>query len=259
MKRIFTLSLLLSSSLAWSISFVKVKNFNFNYANGLGIGQAASFDVVKNQSQIKVTKVGTDLEFSSPLLDDNIVWKDAPAMILDSKVDVKGFNLDLDKKVITSLTSALFTSDSRMSLQGLTADCLRKAASDVFEEVIAGCLSEGNLKVASFDSQSLNEFVSLIADEIDLKNVTVKSLNLNVKNKAFTMSLSTKIGVNGTIRARGTTDVDYQNKKAVIKVDEVKFGILNITSKFFAEIEKMKSESVEVRRPYIYLTYKNNN
>lgn len=259
MKRIFTLSLLLSTSMSWAISSAKVKNFNFNYANGLGEGRATSFDVVKNQSQVTVTKVGSDLEFSSSLLEENFIWKDAPVMILDSKVNVAGFNLDLDKKVIASLTSALFVSDSKMSLQGLTADCQRKSASDVIEEVIAGCLSEGNLKVASFDSQSLNNFVSLISEEVDSQNLTVKSLNLAVKNKAFNLSLSTKIGVNGTIKARGTTDVDYQNKKAVIKVDEVKFGILNITSKFFAEIEKMKNESVEVRRPYIYLTYKNNN
>ena len=256
MKRIFTLSLLLSSSLAWSINSVKVKNFNFNYADGKGIGQAASFDIVKNQAQVLVMRVGNDLEFSSPILEENIIWKDVPAMIIDSKATVQNFNMELDKKVITSLSSAKFESESRMSLQNLTADCQRKNASDIFEEIIAGCLTEGNLKVSSFDSKAVNEIFSLIADDSLNKNVQVKSLNLTVKNKAFNLSLSTKIGVNGTIKARGTSDVDYKNKKAVLKIDEVKFGILNITSKFFAEIEKLKNESVEVRRPYIYITYK---
>lgn len=254
MKRIFTLSLLLTSSLAWSVSSVKVQNFNFNYVDGTGVGTASAFEIVTNQTQVFVNRVGADLEFSSPLLTEPLRWKDAPSFILGSKVDVKGFNLTLNKDLNANLTSGNFDSESKMSIQNVSAQCFRASGADVFEEVIAGCLQQGVVKFSSFESRSLDTFVSLLTDEVETESTQVRSLNLNFAKKNFNLTANAKFGVNGTLRAKGSADVDYQNKKAVIRVTEVKFGILNITGKFFTEIEKLDLKGVEVRRPYIYIT-----
>lgn len=257
MKRILTLSLLLSSSLSWSVSSVKVQNFNFNYADGKGSGTASSFEIVKNQSQVFVNRNGTDLEFSSPLLEENVVWKNAPSLILDSQVEVRGFDLNLGKNLVANLVSGQFNSDSKMSVKNVSADCSRLTGSDVFEELINGCLEKGTVKVATFVSESVDAFFANVnEDDIYPDSTTqVRSLNLTFAKKNFNLTANAKFGVNGTLKARGNTEVDYQNRKATIRITEVKFGILNITNKFFAEIKKMDIEGMRVSQPYIYFDF----
>lgn len=256
MKRIFALSFFLTSTLAWSVSSMKVQNFNFNYVDGTGVGTAAAFEIVTNQNQVFVNRVGADLEFSSPLLAEPILWKNAPSLILDSKTDVKEFNLNLNKELTATLASGTFDSESKMSIQNVSAQCSRAKGVDVFEEVLAGCLQKGVVKFSSFESRALDTFVSLLSGEVETESTQVRSLTLNLDKKNFNLTANARFGVNGTLRGRGSAEVDYQNKKAVIKVTEVKFGFLNITGKFFTEIEKLEVKGVEVRRPYIYLTLK---
>ncbi|MFA5584511.1 MAG: hypothetical protein WDA09_09885 [Bacteriovoracaceae bacterium] len=259
MKRFFTLSLFLTSSLAWSVSSVKVQNFNFNYVDGSGVGTASAFEIITSQAQVFVNRVGTDLEFTSPLLEESVTWKDAPSLILDSKVTVNGFNLNVDKDLVATLANAQFDSESKMSIQNASAQCARSQGIDVFEQLIAGCLQKGSVKFASFESRSLDSFISLLRDEVETESTQIRSLNLTFDKKNFNLTANAKFGINGTLRAKGNADVDYQNKKAVIRVTEVKFGILNITGKFFSEIEKKNIKGMEVRRPYIYFTLNEKN
>jgi len=45
-------------------------------------------------------------------------------------------------------------------------------------------------------------------------------------------------------------------KKITVKVSEVKFSYLDVTSQVFDELKKQESESVKVSKPYIYITIK---
>lgn len=256
MKRFFALSLLITSTLVWSVSSVKVQNFNFNYSDGNGVGTASAFEIITSSAQVYVNRVGTDLEFSSPLLEGPVHWRNAPALILNSKVVVKGFNLALNNDLVANLSSGQFDSDSKMTVQNFSAQCSRSNGEDVFEQVVMGCLHKGLIKVSSFESRSVDAFVSLLSDDVGTEGTHVRSLNLSIDKKSFSLSANAKFGVNGTLRGKGTIDVDYLNKKAVIRVNEVKFGFLNITGKFFSEIEKLDVEGMEVRKPYIYFNLK---
>ncbi|HLW58211.1 MAG TPA: hypothetical protein VKY27_12535 [Bacteriovoracaceae bacterium] len=254
MKRIFTLSLLLTSSVVWSVSSLKVQNFNFMYSDGTGSGTASEFEIVTSQTQVLVNRVGSDLEFSSAVLETPFVWRNAPQMILDSKVTVTDFNLNLNKDFKATITRGEFESEKKMTIQNGSAQCQRLQGVDAIEQVINGCLAKGVVKFSNFESRSLDAFIAALTDTVEPESTQIRSLTLNLDKKNFNLTASAKFGVNGTLRAKGTADVDYQNKKAVFKVNEVKFGFLNITGKFFTEIEKMDVKGLEVRRPYIYLS-----
>lgn len=253
MKNILTLSLLLTSSLCWSVSAVKVQNFNFNYMEGAGTGSAISFEVIKNQSQVFVNRAGNDLVFSSSLLEENAVWRNAPSFVLDSAVEVKGFNLHLSKTLTATLSSGKFVSDTKMAINSVSVECARDKGADVFEEVINGCLEKGVVKVTDFVSQSVESFLAKFSEkEFYPENTQVRSLNLVLLNNNFNLSANAKFGINGTLKARGNAQVDYLKRKGTLKITEVKFGILNITNKFFDEVRKMEIKGLVVNQPYLY-------
>lgn len=252
MKKVFTLSLLLTSTLVWSVSSLKVQNFNFKYSDGIGSGTASDFEIITSQTQISVTRSGSDLEFSSPVFEAPIVWTNAPGLILDSKVSVTGFNFNLQKELTSSLSRGEFVSEDKMTIQNVNVTCSRAQGTDVYEQVISGCLNKGTIKVANFESMGFESFIAQMTDTVEPEGTQVRSLNLTLDKKNFNLSATAKIGVNGTLKAKGTADVDYKNKKAVVKVNEVKFGFLNITNQFFTELQKKEIKGLVVKKPYIY-------
>lgn len=252
MKRIFILSLMLTSSLVWSVSSVKVQNFNFNYSDGSGVGTAAEFEIITSRTEVLVNRVGSDLEFTSPILEQTLVWRNAPQMILDSEVNVTGLNLNLGKDFTANLTRGEFNSEKKMTIQNGLAQCLRVQGADAIEQVLNGCLAKGTIKFSNFESRSLDALIALLTDTVETESTQVRSLNLSLDKKNFNLTATARFGVSGTLRAKGTADVDYHNKKATIRVNEVKFGFLNITNKFFSEIEKKDIKGLEVKRPFIY-------
>jgi hypothetical protein len=126
--------------------------------------------------------------------------------------------------------------------------------------VISGCLQKMSLKSSGFSSkgesgidQALLKAIDESHDEI-LGGVSIKNLDLRINAGKFELSADVKAQISGEAKANGTMKYDQPTKKLTVKISEVKFGFLDVTSRVFDELEKQESNSFKVSKPYLYIT-----
>ncbi|MBA2404478.1 MAG: hypothetical protein H0V66_06890, partial [Bdellovibrionales bacterium] len=92
-------------------------------------------------------------------------------------------------------------------------------------------------------------------DEV-LGSVGIKNLNLKVTAGKFDLSAEVKAQISGTAKGSGTIKYEAAAKKITVKVSEIKFGILDVTSQVFDELKKQESATLKVSKPHVYITVK---
>jgi hypothetical protein len=101
------------------------------------------------------------------------------------------------------------------------------------------------------------EFLSEVI-EIPTKgeDVEVSSFDLRINGKRFDLSTDIRAQISGKVKASGQISYNSTQGLIVVKITEVKFGFLNITSMVFDELKKNESPRLKVREPYIYYQLK---
>lgn len=266
MKKILVLLFITSIAHA-QVSQVEVKNFNFDYTAPRGEGTAEAFSYQKqmNEAQkVSVEKLGEDFKIVLEGVENQeIDFKNPPSLIKDAEqIKLSAFNFIFQNKVSLSMARALFQSPGKsMDLSNLSLNCDRAMAyPEVMEQVIVGCIQQMSLKTTGFSSQgeggvdqALMKAIDLGHDEL-LGATTIKNVDFKLTQGKFQFSAEIKAQISGKATGSGTVNYEADGKKVTVKVSEVKFGILNVTSQVFDELKKQESPKMKVSKPYIYIT-----
>lgn len=258
------------TSMAWGqVSQVNIKNFNFNYQAPQGDGTAESFSYqqkVVDAQKVHVEKIGEDFKILLEGVENQeLTFKDAPDLMKNAQeIKLSAFNLSFADTVSLTMTSAIFNSpEKNIDLSNMNLACDRISTfPEVMDQVISGCIQKMTLKTsglttdgeAGFD-QALMKAIDESHDEI-LGGVSIKNLNLKVTSGKFELSAEVKAQISGTAKGTGTIKYEAVAKKLTVKISEIKFGFLDVTSQVFDELKKQESSTLKVSKPYIYITLK---
>jgi hypothetical protein len=222
MKKLLLLTLAFSS-LSYAAD-VHVNHFNFDYTAPHGEGRADEVFVTvdKVEKDFKVVLQGTE--------NRELEFKNAPGFLADAEtMTMKDFNFHLTDALDLSMASGAFNSEkSELGLTDMSLSCVKAS--------LEGCLENLLFKAGRFTSN----------------DTKVKSMNFKMTAGAFNFTAD----YSGKVKGNGSMSYDKTTSVLAIKISEVKFSILNITSKVFAELKKKESEKIKVKQPYIYITLK---
>jgi hypothetical protein len=266
----FLLTFIFASSLGFAqVKQVEIKNFNFSYTAPLGEGVAESFSYQnqkEGEQKIQVEKFADvfKLKFEGSE-NQELEFKNAPAFIQEAEtINLNTLNLNLGQSVSLGLSQGQFVStNEELTLKNMNLSCDRLGFSSQFlDEVLSGCIQRMSFKVSGFSSfpqkgidyaliEALNSSSQMKATSLSIKNVDLK-----INSGKFQLSADVKAQISGTVSASGTAKYDTPTKKITIKVSEIKFGFIDLTTKVFDELKKQENETLKINKPYIYITVK---
>lgn len=246
---------------------VQVKNFSFSYQNPHGQGEATSFSRNKFSAneKVNVTVDRIDQDFHLQVTggeNESFVLKNAPSFMTDADtISINGFNLDFNEQLNLSLSSGKFDSKSdSLQLDGLTLSCQKLGPEEnIMDQLITGCIQKMSLKSSKFSSAGAEDLLASALDEAFvsvLGGVGVNSIALSTNAGKYELAAEVKAQISGKVKSSGNLSYDASSGKLTVKISEVKFGILNITSKVFDELKKQESAKLSVKAPYVYLLLK---
>ena len=267
--KIFFSILMLTSFAHAQVSQGEIKNFNFSYQAPLGDGVADSFSYqqkLDDAQKVHVEKMGDDFKINLEGVENQeIMFKNAPDLVKNAQsINLASFNLSLMDRALLSMSSGEFhSSDNDINLKNFNLACDRVPTfKDVLDQVLSGCVQKLNLKVGGFSSLGGDGLEQALMKAIDQQHdsfkgsVGIKNLDLKIAAGKFQLSADLKAQISGTATGSGTLKYEPEIKKVTVKVSEIKFGFLDLTSQVFDELKKQESSSMKVSKPYIYLTIK---
>ncbi|MFP5387476.1 MAG: hypothetical protein ACLGHN_15465 [Bacteriovoracia bacterium] len=268
MKSLLISGLMLSSMAYAEPLKITVQNFNFSYQNPLGEGSATSFTrnrLLNNEVQVKVEKVENNFHLEvSGAENEEFELKDAPSFMTEAEtMSVNAFNLTLADNLNLNLGSGNFYSkDDSLELSALSLNCNRdQSLTEEMDQIISGCVKSMNLDMGKFSSASVEKTImhtleSSMGFVFEKATLGVSSLDLTSQNGSYKLAADVKAQVSGKVKSKGNLNYDPASGVLSVKISEVKFGFLNITSKVFDELKKKESEKLQVKKPYVYYKLK---
>ena len=261
-------TLLLSTQAFGQVQKVEIKNFNFNYRAPTGEGLADKFSYQKAVQEAQVVKVERIGEEFKILLEGTenreLHWKGAPDLVLGADViKLSSFNLDYGSALNVTAASGYFQSPLRiLSFNNLNLVCDRTyVLEEGFEQLISGCFQRLQFKASAFNSEG-EGFDQAIMKAFDeghnelLAKMGARNVDLKISSGKFNLSANVQAQVSGNVKSKGEMKFEASLKKITVKIDEVKFGFLNVTSKVFDELKKQETDSLKVSKPYVYIFLK---
>ncbi len=275
MKKLFYSCILLSSLSFAQTQRVEVASLNFDYVSPRGEGTAAVFTrsqtPVRDGAKVFVEKIGEDFKIIvEGTRREEFDVKKAPAFFLKAEsMNLRNANLSLSSTVKLSLLSGLILNPKNaLSLESLYLDCDRLSApGDLADQLIKGCIQRMGLQAAKFISESrgqetLVEALSgAIAATLNQRRAfagaDIRSVGAAIRNGSYNAEATVKLPiVTGKVKSNGLVSYDDAGKVFTIRVNEIKYGIFNITSRVFDELKKHESDRLKVRKPFIYYSIK---
>lgn len=268
MKRFICLGLMCTTFAHAQVSQGEIKNFNFDYQAPQGQGTAESFSYQAKLSQeqkVTVEKVGEDFKIKLEGVEEReIEFKNPPALIKDAEsIHLSSFNLSLNQAASLSMAKANFSSpDKELDLSSFTLNCNRFAGhTELMDQMIAGCLEKMVVKAGGFNSRAEEGIEQAVKKALDAgfdskQSVGIKNMNFKITAGKFDLSAEIKAQISGRATGNGSIKYDQPAKKLTVKVSQVKFGILDVTSQVFDELKKQENANLQVNQPYIYFTLK---
>lgn len=219
-----------------------VSDLNLIYQNDAGSARVARAKFILdgqnyefNQTTFEVTSQDGVLTIMSP--ENNFSYALNVALmngVSFAKLDNVSAEVSLGK-VEASVPYAQLEKDNEVTLiNNFTLNC---RANSRMSDAINACVNLGQLNLGRFSQGTT-----------DLSDAKV-----SIQRGKLTFEV--KVGGVGRITGNGSVTHDEARREIAIKIDRVRFGILDITGRFFSMISDMESESVKVARPFIYVTY----
>lgn len=267
--KIFLLFTLASSLSFAQVSQVDIKNFNFNYEAPLGEGVAEIFSYQKemnNQQKVNVEKFADVFKIKLEGVENQeMEFKNAPSFIQEAEnINLNTFNFNLGEKISLGLVQGHFnSSQDEFNLKNVNLFCDRSTGSELLlDQALIGCIQKMTFKISSFSSmpqkgidyammEALNSALETNGTALSLKNVDLK-----INAGKFQLGADIKAQISGTALANGTVKYEPIEKKIIVKVSEIKFGFLDLTSKVFEELKKQESDSLKINKPFITILIK---
>jgi hypothetical protein len=107
--------------------------------------------------------------------------------------------------------------------------------------IFANCFTMGSATVSS----------AIFPDMLSFENARLK-----VENNNFTLNGNLIDPVVGSAKIKGVSKFDAATSVLTVEVKSAKLDVFNIRSRIFKELGKIKSETIKVKEPFIYITLK---
>ncbi len=255
MKFLFLLSVILPTLSFAQVKDVHIQNFSLTYQDPSGKGYASHFDyslpgksAPQEEQTVEVTKSGEDfhLILTGTETREMAVTK-APAFLTKAQtINLVNLNLNVDQKLSLAVAEGAFHSDQDdLGLKNVSLNCNRaQAQAELIDQALVGCVESMNLSTSQFSSSMVE------------KSLGIKGLKLSVNQGDLNLSAEIKAQISGTAKGKGKISYDPATGVISLKLNEVKFGILNVTGQVFDALKKEESAKLKVQKPWIYYTVK---
>ncbi len=223
-----------------------LKGFNLDFQDGRGSAQAVEavfmIDEVNylfRNTTFDVREDAGNLVVEAPL--DNFSYSiEAPFMADVEKARARNLNFEaIPGKLDVNFQQVRLEQKKDTTTVGRTT--LRCDSPPTTTDPVDSCLVSGRLTIASLVSAPNR-------GDTNLENV-----NLQVRNGR--VNFSVKVAGLGTINGEGTATHDGDKDEVRIRIQKVKYGILDVTGQFFSLIEDNQSDNLKVERPYLIISY----
>ncbi len=251
------------------VQTIQVADFNFTYKDPTGTGTAKAFSrSFLGDQKLDVTVDRIDQAFrivASGAESQEFTFSNAPGFLVNAQtMNVSGFNLSLAQKLTASLGLGVFNSaEDNLRLENLLVECSRKTDnSEVLDQLIQGCFEKLSLKAGRFNSAAVDAVVpaalhSILSDVSSVKPnpkapFQISSLDLRITGGKYNLVTEVRAQISGKVTSSGTASYDQAKGVLALRISEVKFGFLNITSRVFDELKKNESDKLTVKAPFVY-------
>jgi len=150
----------------------------------------------------------------------------------------------LDEKNSFSIQSFSYTdiNNKTQAVENLKANCSTKSNNKSLISIIfSSCFNNGDAKIGIVSFPGI-----LSAEDISLKVFTNKfQLNGNLLDP-----------IQGSAKIKGISNFDLEKNILVIEIQSAKLEFINIRSRLFKELGKIKSHKIVVKEPFIYISFK---
>ena len=253
---------------------VRVDKFNFQYNDPIGEGVADSFyrsELGGEKVQVQIEKRNNDFLFLVTGAENyEFHLKDAPSFMTKAKsMRIQNFNLNFEERSEIRIEKGEFRSEKDFTqMDQFLLNCNRNTnVENVVDQLIVGCLESMSIKAKSFNSSKVSNALNHILEDLGkdqnrvhdfskLGSLDISHANISMKAGRLHVMADVKSDFNGRVRGKGDLSYDLKTKKITLKIDEVKFGILNITKKVFGELREIKNPNLEVNEPYVHFKIK---
>ncbi len=248
---------------------LQVTDFNFNYKDPVGTGTAKAFSrsfVMDQKLDVTVDRIGQAFRIvASGAESQEFYLSEAPSFMVNAQtMTVSAFNLTLAQKLTASLTLGQFNSvDDNLRLENLSLDCSRDPRNEeVMDQLLTGCIQKLSLKAGRFNSAAVDAFLpaaltSITGEEAVVAQGTkapfqINGLDLRINGGKYNLAADVRAQISGKVTSTGTASYDQTKGVLALRISEVKFGFLNITSRVFDELRKNESEKLKIKEPFVY-------
>jgi hypothetical protein len=262
MKAILLFSLLFSSATFAAIDKFHVQNLDLNYQLPKGPGTfdkvgAGSSKKFLNQN-FQIERVSEAFEVTSDIFD--FTWKNPLHFIYDLKnVEIKKTSASIGSKIHSLESESLVVVPSgrgEYKTEVLNGTCEGRATGELKNRVMDDCLTKMDLKIKKLDLPNdfilyriLETFPALPTAEIDIPG---DNLELTTKNGDYVLQIYIKYWMYAGLRSWGHVQYENNHNTIAIRVDQVKFGYLNVTSLALKKLKEFNTNpNIEVDPPWI--------
>lgn len=257
------LTLMAIGLLPFAAHALTITGFSGQYDAPNGQGSATQFDLPSLESEaIEILVEGRGEGYVLTTPDGQWEWENPSAWVKGLK-SAQWSNVDVvlgdssQRAAIGSLQGV--HEDKSVNVQSLSASC--SGAADLIESCLNG---QGSIRlgavnyVSALRQDTYRDVLQALARALEVparaSELSVQNLKLDVANKKFKGEVSIKASISATVKFEGLISYSTEDKKIAIRLDKAKALFLDVRGKIFDELEKVQSESLEVRRPWIYIT-----
>ena len=254
------------------------KRLNVDFSNGFGTVWGDLFltkqqfvDVSYQNFKWDVLDIDPFILLKTDNIKINLKWGGLAKIKLNSLMAK-----DLDLKLTNDsgaarLVEGKITNDKfGLALAKTTANCEKPGALNGEHfgfKLLQSCLTNSKLRNKAFTLKlkSVNKFLKDTflehQAELEIPPATdtlgypipekFHNVHLNIKNHKISILGYTKFLIDIPIKAYGESEYNLETNILKFRIDKVKVSFINITDHVFKELNKIKADNVEVKRPYV--------
>jgi len=143
-----------------------------------------------------------------------------------------------------------------LNLEHLSFESKEKGEGTV-DKLVANCspvLKEGSFLTLIF-ANCFTKGTATIKSAIFPSMLSFEDARLKVDQNNFNLNGYMLDPVTGNVKLSGISKFDATTGILTIEIKSAKLDIFNIRSRLFKELKKVKSESIKVEEPYVYITF----
>lgn len=281
MKKIIGVCLLLFSAslLARDFTNLIVQDLNLNYELPTGSATLSrvyfpngnvdwnnppNVEVIKDKGTLLLVNGREKFEFPKvPKFIENL-----------NKAIIEEFNIysEANKFELDFAKLDFISPEDRTLLKKAWGQCFESNFQDgynLFDQLLEGCLTNGEVQAAHFNSESykkssswkellLPKHLSESGQNNQQNSNRARMDNIYVKIVDHAVNISARyVGdFSGNVRMRGMSWYLYEEARIKLRLDSASFGWFNIKEQIFAQLEKDDSGKIIVERPHVYILLK---